>query len=300
MKSFFYKILYNRYINFFLRNFLKLFNERFRANLRIHPSGYLKINIQNKNIIYLKTNQTNYVTVKLFWEGYENFEYSLIFIDLIKNVRTFIDVGSNIGYYSIIGATLNKELKVISFEPSGSVFKYLSQNIIINNLSNNVVLEKIALSNRIGFIKFFELYNTKYPNIDNLSGEHNIGTKKLKFNKPTKVKSTTLDEYILSNKVNRVDLIKLDTEGSEHLIIKKGLKIIRKFKPIIICEVLFDATNRKSIDKFLKNLNYSIYYHNDNKLFKINSLQKNLIKGVNDYFFLHSSKEYLIHKYIDY
>ena len=41
--------------------------------------------------------------------------------------------------------------------------------------------------------------NIKYPLIDNLSGEHNIGTKKLKSNVAIKVKTITLDKYVSIN-----------------------------------------------------------------------------------------------------
>jgi len=298
MKTFFYTILYNRHVNFLLRNFIKFINNLFGFNFILHPSGILKVKLINQNVIYFNTNQTAYVTVKIFWEGYENFEYSLIFIDLIKNIKTFIDVGSNIGYYTVIGAVLNKNLKVISFEPSNAAFNYLNKNIIINKLSHNVVLEKTALSDKLGFIEFFEVYNPKYPAIPNLSGEHNIGTKKMKFKTTTRVESITLDKYISDNNVDNLDLIKLDTEGSEHLIMKEGIQTIIKYKPIIICEILNKASNRTLIDNIIDNLNYSIYYHNNNKLIKISSVQKKIIEGVNDYFFVHPSKEYLIKNYI--
>ena len=66
-------------------------NKLFGLNFILHPSGILKVNLDNNKVIYFKTNQTSYVTVKLFWEGYKNFEYSTIFFDLVKNINSFID-----------------------------------------------------------------------------------------------------------------------------------------------------------------------------------------------------------------
>ena len=160
--SLFYNILYNGNVNFILRNFLKFINNLFGFNFILHPSGKLKVNLKNKKIVYFKTNQTAYVTVRVFWEGYEKFEYSSIFIDLIKKIKTFMDVGSNIGYYTIIGGAINKNLKIIAFEPSDAAFKYVKKNIIINNLSENVTLEKTALSDKVGNIEFYEVFNPKY------------------------------------------------------------------------------------------------------------------------------------------
>ena len=298
MKSLFYKIIYASNVNFILRNILKIFNYIFGFKFILHPSGIVKTILKNNKVVYFKTNQTAYVTVRIFWHGYKSFEYSLIFIDLIKKIKTFFDVGANIGYYTILGGSINKNLKIISFEPSDGACQYVKNNIILNNLSKNVILEKSALSDNNGYTEFHEVYNPKYPLTPNLSGEHNIGTKTLKSMKISNVKTITLDNYIFKEKITSLDLIKLDTEGSEHLIIKKGIKTIKKFKPIIICEILRKSKNNVFINDLLKKLNYNFYYHNNNKLIKINSLNEKLIHNSKDYFFVHPCKEILIKEYL--
>jgi len=298
MKSLFYKIIYASNVNFILRNILKIFNYTFGFKFILHPSGIVKTTLQDNKVVYFKTNQTAYVTVRIFWYGYKSFEYSLIFIDLIKNIKTFFDVGANIGYYTILGGSINKNIKIISFEPSEGACQYIKNNIILNNLSKNVILEKSALSDNNGYTEFHEVYNPKYPSTPNLSGEHNIGTKMLKSMKMSNVKTITLDNYISKEKINSLDLIKLDTEGSEHLIIKKGINTIKKFKPIIICEILRKSKNKVFINDFLDKLNYNFYYHNNNKLIKIKSLKETIIHNPKDYFFVHPCKEILIKKYL--
>ena len=102
--------------------------------MRIHPSGTIKFKLDAlTQEIKFKTNQTNYLTKILFWERKRGFEYTSIFIELIKDLDVFIDVGANIGYYSILGAKMNPNLKVFSFEPSIGPMIYLSENIKIND-----------------------------------------------------------------------------------------------------------------------------------------------------------------------
>ncbi len=103
--------------------------------IKLPPSGVLKIKNSQGQSIKISTNQTNYLTHLIFWEGgYQSFEYTGIFIKLIRKVRTFYDIGANIGYYSLIGAMENKELKVVGFEPAAGPLFYFRENIRINSI----------------------------------------------------------------------------------------------------------------------------------------------------------------------
>ena len=86
-----------------------------------------------------------------------------------------------------------------------------------------------------------------------MAGEGNAGTKKTSRNfiKNT-VTSTTLSNYVKAKKINKIDLIKIDTEGTEVDILSSGKDIITQFQPIIICETLFNRIEDE-LDTFLKN-----------------------------------------------
>jgi len=113
MKQLFYKFIYNSSINPILININKLLYPILPSKIKLPPSGTM--NVKNKNGEKLKifTNQTNYLTQLLYWEGYENFEYTKIFISLIKKTNTFYDIGANIGYYSLLAEMENKNIKVV-------------------------------------------------------------------------------------------------------------------------------------------------------------------------------------------
>jgi hypothetical protein len=49
----------------------------------------------------------------LFWNGHRNFEYTDIFIKLIKKVHVFYDIGANIGYYPLLAKKENPEIKAL-------------------------------------------------------------------------------------------------------------------------------------------------------------------------------------------
>ncbi len=180
MKQLFYKIIYNEKVNLLLRNLNFLLIKIFSKAMRIHRSGILSITNRNKRIL-LRTNQTNYVTFLIFWKGYEQFEYSPIFIDLVPRISNFYDIGANIGYYSILASSINPKMKITSFEPAIGPHYYLEKNVAINKMEN-IQIENIALSDITGEIEFTEVSNPKYKYLKYiLSGEGNTGSKKFEI-----------------------------------------------------------------------------------------------------------------------
>ncbi len=297
MKTFFYRVIYSKYINFILRYINKFFYPVLPKKIKIPPSGTVKVKINSNKLIFA-TNQTNYITHLLFWEGYKNFEYTDIFLSLIKNVDSFFDIGANIGYYSLIAAITNPEIRVYSFEPAEGPFHYLKKNIKRNNLIN-IKAEKIAISEKTGEIEFFETYSKKYKYIKyNLGGESNAAHEKHHKNfKKSVVKTETLDNYFKKSEATSIDLIKLDTEGTEPLILSKSTEVINLMKPIIICETLFNTTEEE-LENILKPFNYEFYNHTKNGLKLVNTIKRTQDNGVRNCFFVHPSKKHLIEEFI--
>ncbi|GGE19895.1 FkbM family methyltransferase [Psychroflexus salis] len=281
------KLIYNSQVNFFIRNLCYFFKALIPNNLRIPVSGIFKLKVEKNLNLKISTNQTSYISKQLFWEGSENYEYTPIFKSILKETKTFIDIGANFGYYSLLAAKLNKNIKVFAFEPSPGPFVYLKENIKINKLKNIEVF-KLALSDFSGLLDFYEVRNRKYKNVPNLSGEHNTGSKKHLNTNKIKVKCEKLDSIFRGDDIEKIDLIKIDVEGSENQVIIGAIEIIRKVKPTIICEIL-EQKKAELIEKKLISLGYLIYVHHNNKLLKVDNIQvRNYIKK--DFFFIHPKR----------
>ena len=298
MKQLFYKIIYGEKINYLLRNLNSLLSKFFPGIVKIHPSGTISI-IEGNNKILFRTNQTNYVTFLIFWKGYKNFEYSSIFVDLVTRISNFYDVGANIGYYSLLASALNPSMRIVSFEPAEGPYHFLKKNAKINH-SENIIIEKIALSERRGEIEFKEVKNTKYTYLKhNLSGEGNTGSKNTdkKFIS-YKVRTTTVDKYLESNSPSSpLDLIKIDTEGTEHLILENAHHVLSKHRPIVICETLYNTIEDK-LEEIMDNHDYEFYNHTPEGLQKVNTIKRKFDNGVRNCFFVHPDKFHLIEKFI--
>jgi len=68
----------------------------------------------------------------------------------VRNEGVFLDIGANVGVYSIYAALRYPNLKVIAFEPEYSNLHLLKDNILANSLENRVSIYSIALGNENG------------------------------------------------------------------------------------------------------------------------------------------------------
>jgi FkbM family methyltransferase len=177
-------------------------------------------------------------------DSYE-FKVKEIFEKLCRESKIIVDIGANIGRYTILGGNNNPRAKIYSIEPEEDNFNILSKNVKLNNLKN-VELIKTALGNQKGEVK---LYKSKGAN----HGGHSILNKTDNFEL---VKLNTLDALI-KDKVNEIDLIKIDVEGFE-LDVLSGMKNFLLEKRIKNILIEIDKENYSAVVQFAEKYGYSI------------------------------------------
>jgi len=162
----------------------------------------------------------------------------------------FIDIGANLGIYTIFMARkLKNKGTVISIEPEPHTVKLLKQNVAINGLKNVIIVGKACSSKNGKDILYLE--GTKYS-----GGLHSLKKYSHHVNKTT-IDVEKLDSIISRLKIKRVDLIKIDTEGTELDVLKGAQKVFKKYKPKIICECL-NEKSEKEVTSLLKKFKYKI------------------------------------------
>lgn len=284
-----YKIIYHPFINpalLWLNKGLSAFTA-----FQLPPSGIINIKAGTAKL-KLATNQTSYVNKVLYWKGADSFEYTPVFLDLIKKCNVFFDIGANSGYYSVLAAKINPEITVHSFEPSSGPLHFLIRNREINQLQDQITINSIALSNETGEATFYEVVNSKYPYVKyNLGGVGSLQADVLK--NPTIVKTETLDHFVEQNAIRNIDLIKIDTEGTEDLILRGAEQTIKSHKPIIICETLFNKIE-KELEEIMRSHDYHFFNHKNGKIYEVKTIIRDRDDGVRDCFFIPSSKIHLI------
>jgi len=165
----------------------------------------------------------------LFGGGYEKYETTL-FQELVTEGMNVIDIGANIGYYTLLAAKLVGEKgKVFAFEPEPQNHALLLRNIELNGYKNVIALQK-AVSSRTGKADLF---------LNKASGAHGFLADREDIIGVTTVETVSLDEYF-EGREYPIDIIKIDVEGSElpvllgmqNIIINNdNLKIFTEFWP---------------------------------------------------------------------
>ena len=195
----------------------------------------------------------------LNFKNYEEIEVSTTFKiikKLSKKKINFFDIGSNHGFYSLcIYAKFlkKKNINIFSFEPVKKIYDVLNKNIELNKFSKKIIKAHcLGFSNDNKNVKFFH----------NAAGSGNSSMKKFSSGSvPTICKVLKLDTFCKQKKTIP-DFVKIDTEGSEALVVQGGNNVIQKYKPVFLIEILrkwsFDQNYNKVIELFIEN-NYIIF-----------------------------------------
>jgi FkbM family methyltransferase len=223
----------------------KPFNFRFRPNTRMYidVSDFIQVNIFFHKCYY-----------------YEKFE-TFLWLELTEKANIIFDIGANVGYYSLLAAG-NKKAGIYSFEPITATFEKLEKNKDLNRFRNINCFKKVV-SNKPGTIKMF------------LGDELNRGMSSIvksetMSNEFEEAEAIVLDEFCSSHSIGKVDLVKIDVEGSEMLVLGGMNKILENSKPFLMIEVLNETLGKfgfsiVDIYRFLDQKGYRPYRITGNK-----------------------------------
>lgn len=189
----------------------------------------------------------------------------------LKSNSVFVDIGANVGAYTILAAAIITKGKIYSFEPMSSVLGTLYQNIRINNLEDRVKVIKKVVSDKTGYERFVSHNISEYSHIsiDETS-------------KSVLIPSTKLDDFCRGLKIPFIDAIKIDVEGAEWKVLKGFENYLKSGKVgLLIVELnkrntLFNGDSNQVIE-YLRKFKYTVYSINDKlaleKIDKVDSEQ---------------------------
>ena len=157
-----------------------------------------------------------------YWCGFrfENKELEFV-LDLLKPDMTFFDIGANVGLYSIPCAMKVGRGKVYSFEPCSWTCELLKQNIALNRLEN-VVVTSGAVADYEGECCLQLNKNSK----DGLNTMGQASHPDAEVIGRENAKVLTLDGFVDSRKIKRIDLMKVDVEGAELMVFTGAQRLL--------------------------------------------------------------------------
>lgn len=183
------------------------------------------------------------------------------FLDkILEKGMTFIDVGANMGLFALFASKkVGKEGIVIAIEPSDREFYRLKTNIELNELINIYPI-KVAASNHksVAELLVARQDHAGHNTLGNFA--HNCSV----LEKKQSVQTDTLDNLFNIKRLNKVDFIKMDTEGHELFALQGAVNILKRFHPILLIELSDISLVQQGCDSgqicdFLNELGYKIY-----------------------------------------
>jgi FkbM family methyltransferase len=149
---------------------------------------------------------------------------------IMRRGETFIDLGANVGYYTLKAATdYNNHIEIISIEANPSNYKALCRNISCNSFTKVIALNK-AVSDRKGIVK---LYGHVTSSNRLLTDDFSISAE-YDNQSSIQVESDTLDNILKENNIKKADVLKMDIEGAEVLALKGATETLKKLRKIIV------------------------------------------------------------------
>jgi FkbM family methyltransferase len=171
-----------------------------------------------------------------YWTGEYDARIISKLSDCLHLNSTVLDVGANIGFYSIPWGRKLKSLngKLYAFEPVRANFSRIIQAIELNKLEEVVTAFQVGLSDDETVIQIIidQTDNSSTGNAVIVRGDVKATSNSVEET----VDLVTLDKYAKQQGIQRCDLIKIDIEGAEPMFLKGGLQFIEKHRPIIYGE----------------------------------------------------------------
>jgi len=177
----------------------------------------------------------------------------------IKEGDVFVDIGANIGIYSVYAAKLANKVKVYSFEPHKPNFITLMDNIVRNGLHESISPISIALGNSCDVIKL------NYHSLVSGSSNSQLGHKRTageegEFTPQFEeiVTSITLDDLISKGAIVAPTVIKIDVDGNEILILEGMEALLTSNNKPRSIQVELNVGEQDRIIEWMKVRNYTM------------------------------------------
>lgn len=284
---FLYKTLYKLLSATWLRNIkgmLEISNRIFRI---IYPNkGYIDLGNDIKMIINIDENNPG---LRYTFQAYaldlvHEEETTKLFKKIVRPGNIVLDLGANIGYFTLIASKLvGSNGKIFSFEPDQKNYEYLTKNINFNNFKNISTFNK-AVSSKNGKEKFyFCSYDSGHHTLKQPLGIEAYSKGRAYQEEYRIVETVAIDSFLAQNKID-VDIIKIDVEGAEALafqgmsktLSKPNIKIFMEYFPLLINKM--GSSPKDMFNELINSYHFNAYVipddydmNNNKELLKLNN-----------------------------
>ncbi|WP_414623421.1 FkbM family methyltransferase [Calothrix sp. CCY 0018] len=176
----------------------------------------------------------------------------------LREEDSFLDIGANIGIYTLLAASKIKSGSIFSFEALPTNYRRLEENINLNNLTQ-VKPYSIAIADSVGSVTISN--NTKSDSTAFITTNTTNTTAE-----SLQIASSTLDTELQNENLNHLTLAKMDIEGAEILALKGAKYLLQQQRPHVWILELLNGVNhgyrKQDIVNLLQDYGYGLYHYN--------------------------------------
>jgi FkbM family methyltransferase len=223
------------------------------------------------HVIKMRVDKNSYMGGGIYWCGFHHINELLFLKSYLTPNMTFVDVGANQGEFALYACSKLTAGKVLAFEPTSYQLSLLKTNIDLNKFTN-IEVNDYGLFNKNAELEVFTSYDTSVHSGTN-EGLSSLYKSEARQEVEEMIELKVFDnEYF--DKLNRLDVVKIDVEGAELFVLQGMLRSLEKFKPLLLIEM-----NKKTFEdagytmedviQFLEALNYEPYRLFRGQIFKM-------------------------------
>ncbi|MDR0556060.1 MAG: FkbM family methyltransferase [Holosporaceae bacterium] len=212
----------------------------------------------------------------LFVRGIYNPNLAMLIRSLLFPGSVFIDVGANFGDMSLLASRIvGSNGHVYALEPSSRDFERLRENVNRNGLQDSISTYRLALFERSQKVQL-RIAGEERSGLNTLGLE--ISSKGVEEMAVEEVEACTLDEFVAKEKILRVDLLKLDIEGSELYALRGAARTILNYRPVLVLGVNHSSlkscgADYSSLQRLIHSMKYKMYGITEKPAFALEPIQ---------------------------
>ena len=223
-----------------------------------HGETLIKVKLADIDNLYMYVDLSDEgISKDLFLFGKREENMTKIFKSYLKPGQKIIDIGSNIGYYVLLEASIIKPNGMIyALEPDPHNVKILRKNVEINQCDSIVYIENAAVSDKTGVA---QLHLANRSNLHTLTRVPEMD-KYVKFKGSVEVPTFALDDFLEYKNIDprSIDVIRMDIEGHEVYALDGMKRTLKRSGPLIffieIHPKLIKQNPDYTYENFLENL----------------------------------------------
>lgn len=238
---------------------LRRFNESLQNHFAKDPQKYVINDFDGG--LKIVVDLSDHILSHIFWNGFYSTDELQAAKRFISDSSIVLDIGANIGEFTLFAAHRAKHGSVFSFEPSSHLFQELKTNVQINKLKN-VSCVQVGLSDRKAKLPLYSLAETDKESSTKNRGKGTVFPSAADSSAET-IELETLDNWARQVGLSKLDIVKIDIEGSELFALRGGAETFCRLRPVIFIEIN-DVTCRRAgyspseIPKLLRSWGYEI------------------------------------------